>query len=214
MIWQLASFSFNPFSENTYVIWKSDGHGWVIDPGCSEEREYNVLKDFLRKHSIRPAGVLLTHAHIDHILGCHYFTRLHGLSVYVHQADRYNLNMASQVSMMYGIPYTPFGEALDYDGTQSGLPDSDNSIKRLFCPGHSKGSVCLYGEQDKFLIAGDVLFLESIGRTDLPGGNMQELERSIREQVYTLPDEVVVYPGHGPSTTVAHEKKNNPFVSG
>lgn len=214
MNWQLKSFTFNPFSENTYVIWKSNGHGWIIDPGCSDEQEYLMLHDFLIKHDIRPAGVLLTHAHIDHILGCHYFTRKHELAIYVHPQDRYNLEMAGQVSRMYAIPYTPFGEALNYDSEKNGLPDSDESIKLLYCPGHSKGSVCLYAEREKFLVAGDVLFRESIGRTDLPGGNMNELERSIKEQVYVLPDDVVVYPGHGPSTTIGHEKKNNPFVSG
>jgi glyoxylase-like metal-dependent hydrolase (beta-lactamase superfamily II) len=212
MKWTIHRFTFNPFSENTYVLITPEKNAFLIDPGCSDSGENEILNHFIAEQGITVHSILLTHAHIDHILGCHYFSNKLNVPVYLHKEDEYNLKMAPRAAMMYGVNYTPFENAYYFEDNQDEIVLNQSKLNILFTPGHSKGSVCFYAAHDGFLIGGDVLFRESIGRTDLPGGDLPALEKSIQSKIYTLPEQVVVWPGHGAETTVGHEKKKNPFV--
>ena len=209
---EIATFTFNSFYENTYVLTDEEGHGVIIDPGCANQDERDELDQYLYSASIAIQAIWLTHAHIDHILGLTYCLERHDVPFYLHHDEKEVLRMSPQIASLYHIPFTPVQqEAQLYDMDQE-LNIGHTSWKLLFTPGHSPGSVCFYHEESHQLIGGDVLFRDSIGRTDLPGGHHETLLQSISNKLYTLPDEVIVYPGHGPTTTIGYEKKYNPFV--
>lgn len=208
----VTSFTFNPFQENTYLLWTDTGNCLIIDPGCYGKEEEMTLATFIQENKLNPVRLINTHCHIDHVLGNPFVHQRWGLTPEIHPLEQSLLDAVPQYGMMWGIrsdqqPETKHtlldGSAVDLDG---------HTLQVLFTPGHSPGEVCLYSRDYNFLIAGDVLFHESIGRTDLPGGNYPQLEQSIRQRLYTLPDETKVYPGHGTSTTIDHEKRFNPFV--
>ncbi len=208
----LHCLTFNPFQENTYVLADDAGQAAVIDPGMSDEAERDEFDAFLRKHNLVLAACWLTHAHIDHVLGLAHVFDTYGLQPRVHPGERPVYDSNPQVAAMYGMPLAHLPEA-SYDITEAeAIQVGQLSLKPILAPGHSPASICFYLESDGLLIGGDVLFRDSIGRTDLPGGDHETLLRSIREQVYTLPRETVVWPGHGPQTTVAYERVNNGFV--
>ncbi len=207
----VAKFTFNPFQENTYVV--HDGkEAIVIDPGCWNKEEEHELQGFLKDNALRPVRLVLTHAHIDHILGCAWMHKRFGLLPELHRKDLPTLGMGERTASMYGIPYagTPEPDCFLAEGDTVALGDC--SLKVLFVPGHAPGHIALYSEKEGFVINGDVLFHHSIGRTDLPGGDLETLLSSIRTQLFTLGDNVKVYSGHGPDTTIGAEKKGNPFL--
>jgi len=207
-------FVFNPYQENTYIIYNDEGECIIIDPGMSTAREEEELVLFIEKNNLRPVKLLNTHCHVDHVLGNHFIASTYQLVPAFHEGEIPVLvevqNYAPQMGFRYDVSPIPL-EFLD-----------DNSIVRLgeyelFCilaPGHSPAHLCFYSSQFNFLIGGDVLFRNSIGRTDLPGGNHAQLLNSIKSRIYSLPNETVVYPGHGPTTTIGYEKENNPFIRG
>ena len=210
----LHPLPFNPFHENTYVLADDAGRAVVIDPGMSDRSEREGFDSFLRQHNLTLEACWLTHAHIDHVLGVPHVFAAYGLTPHLHELERPVYGANPQVATMYGMALATLPEPV-YDIVE-GTPVTIGqlSLKPLLAPGHSPGSVCFYHEASATLIGGDVLFRDSIGRTDLPGGDHETLLRSIREQVYSLPKETTVYPGHGPETTVAYERVNNPFVRG
>ncbi|HEX3967753.1 MAG TPA: MBL fold metallo-hydrolase [Edaphobacter sp.] len=180
----------------------------VVDPGDDIPRIITLLA----KHSLTVKQILITHAHIDHIAGAHRLKRLTGAPVLYNQNDLPLVKMMDAQADWLGIP-TPTVEAPDdtvEDGSLIAITGLSGSI--LHTPGHTEGSVCLYLPTQTLLLAGDTLFAGSIGRTDLPGGNIRKILTSIHERLLTLPDEVTVIPGHGPATTIGSERTSNPFL--
>lgn len=204
--------AFNPFLENTYFLWDESGECAIIDPGCSNTYEEETLADFIEINRLKPVILLNTHCHIDHILGNRYVSEHYGIGLHIHISDLPTLNAGELVADRYGIPYRPSPLPQGYlkEGTAVGFGKSELEI--VFTPGHSPGSVCFIAREDKFVIGGDVLFHNSIGRTDLPGGDHEQLLQSIRTELYTLPDDFTVYAGHGPETSIGFEKRTNPFI--
>ena len=209
----IASFTFNAFQENTYLLYdSSSAELLIIDPGCYTEEEESRVHDFVQEKSLKPRAILLTHAHIDHVLGLHAMQQTYSIPVYLHPKERSNLVNLPNYAPLFGI--RDYKEVEVSESLQKGqsIPIGQTALQVREVPGHAPGHVVFYLSEQKLLIAGDTLFYQGIGRTDLPGGDQRTLIRSIREQIYTLPDEVEVYPGHGPRTQVGYEKQHNPFV--
>ena len=211
-MFSVKQFTFSPVQENTYVVYNEKNVACIIDPGCYYENERNQLKEFIETRSLLPKYLLNTHCHLDHVFGNKFIHDTYGLTLHCHPNEKLVLDFAPAAGKMWGLPFDNYEGDLIFlnDGDQLEL-DKD-TFKILLAPGHSPGSICFYCKEQQFVIGGDVLFRESIGRTDLPGGDHQTLLKSIREKLFTLPDEVMVHQGHGPSTTVGYEKKNNPFL--
>lgn len=208
---QIKTFCFNPFSENTYILFNDDRLAWIVDPGCSDSREEKILFDFIHVQQLNVDQLLLTHAHIDHILGNAFITREYGLKPKMHMNELGILRSAASLAKMYGIPYSHSEEPEKFLEDNDIIKLGAQSWKCILCPGHSPGSLCFYNEQEGILIGGDVLFNGSIGRTDLPGGDHDSLLRNIREKLFSLDPQTIVYPGHGEPTTIRHELETNPF---
>ncbi len=208
----LHRLTFNPFQENTYVLANGDGEAIVFDPGMSDGSERQIFDSFLRQHSLTLKRCYLTHAHIDHILGLGHVRSTYGLEPHTHPGEQVVYTRGADMAGMYGLPLDEL-PACHYDLTEGTTVAFGNlELQIRLAPGHSPASICFYVPSEELLIGGDVLFRDSIGRTDLPGGNHELLLRSIREQLYTLPPATTVWPGHGPETTVRYERANNPFV--
>lgn len=209
---EIACLTFNPFQENTYILYDESKECVIIDPGCSDVNERKVLEQFIIDADLKPVRLINTHCHIDHILGNKFVAELYDLPLEIHEGEVVVLEAGTNVSQMYGIPYDPSPSASSFIKEGEEVKFGNTVLKSLFTPGHSPASLSFYNADDNILIAGDVLFRESIGRTDLPGGDYDTLIRSIKEQLLVLPDETKVFPGHGPSTTIGHERVNNPFL--
>ena len=207
----VAKFTFNPFQENTYVV-HNGSQAIVIDPGCGDASEERELEAFLSDNALEPVRLVLTHAHIDHILGNAWVHKRYGLLPELHAADVPLLKAGPRQASMYGVPMEPSPDPERYIEEGDVIKLGTDTLKVLFVPGHAPGHIALFCAAEHFVIAGDVLFMNSIGRTDLPGGDTDTLIRSIREQLFPLGDEVKVYCGHGPDTTIGHERKSNPFL--
>lgn len=205
-------FTFSPVQENTYVVYNEENLCLVIDPGCYFGNERRELQDFIEKYALAPKYLLNTHCHLDHVFGNDFVHHTYGLDLHLHLKEKPVLDVAPQFGISWALPFANYKGQLVYlkEGDEVGL--GNDTLKVLFAPGHSPGHICFYCEKQHFLIGGDVLFKESIGRTDLPGGDFQTLIASIKTQLFVLPDETVVYPGHGEPTTIGYEKKNNPFL--
>ncbi len=210
----IAIFTFNDFSENTYLLYDDSGECIIFDPGCNNEEEQSTLVEVIESNNLKPVKLINTHCHIDHVLGNKFISEKYNLPLISHEGEKQVLAMQPQVSAMYGIPYDPSPEIAETLDDGDILKFGNTELKVLFTPGHSPASISFYCKEEGIVIGGDVLFQGSIGRTDLPGGDFDTLANSIRTKLYTLPDETVVFCGHGPSTTVGEEKKNNPFVKG
>ncbi len=209
----LHYFTFNPFQENTYIIYDGTKECIIVDPGCYQAHEKTQLIDFIQQHHLRPVRLINTHCHIDHIFGNAFVAETYGLGLEIHKGELPVLEAVPQVASMYGIPYSePSPAPAKFIEVGETITFGSTELKVLFTPGHSPASVSLYCEADQFVLAGDALFQNSIGRTDLPGGDFDTLIRSIRQQLLTLPDSVKVYSGHGSSTTIGTEKQSNPFL--
>ena len=206
-------WSVGPFQENTYLIVNENNVGTVIDPGFSQSQEENTFKDFVEKNNIVLDSIVNTHCHIDHILGNDYCIRQWGLPLYYHLLEESNIERSIQMSQVWGIPYTPSPKANQYIDENSDVLLANQTVETWLVPGHCKGHLAFIHHESKSIFSGDVLFRESIGRIDLPGGDGDEIEESIK-RLYTLPDDYVVFSGHGPLTTIGHEKQFNPFVRG
>lgn len=209
----LKKFVFNPFSENTYIIYDDAGACIIIDPGCYYPEEKEALSSFIAEQELAPQKIVLTHGHLDHIFGCAYISDTYKIPIQAHAGTNALIRMMPQISSMYGIPSVPSPEATLFLEESDVLTLGTEVFQVLFCPGHSPDSLVYYHEKQGFLLGGDVLFQRSIGRTDLPGGNHEALLRSIREKLWPLPPETIVYSGHGEETTIGEEKQLNPFLS-
>jgi glyoxylase-like metal-dependent hydrolase (beta-lactamase superfamily II) len=207
--------TFNPFQENTYIVYDETGECIIFDPGCYSKEEKDSLVQIIDQHSLKPVRLINTHCHIDHVFGNKFVADTYGLELEMHKGEVPVLQAAPQSAAMFGLPlpdgplspepgrFIEEGEVIKFGNTE---------LKALMTPGHSPASLSFYCAASDFVIAGDVLFFGSIGRTDLPGGDYNTLIESIRTQLFPLGDQVTVYSGHGPETNIGYEKQHNPFL--
>jgi hydroxyacylglutathione hydrolase len=210
---QVKLFTFNPFFENAYILYDDTNECVIIDPGCYTKEEKESLVDFITAKGLTPVRLLNTHAHVDHIFGNAYVNYKYKLLPELHKLEEDGLRAADVYSNSYGVnpPRSPMPE--QYIDEDTAIKFGNTELKVLFTPGHSVGHVVFYDEAEGRLFGGDVLFRDGIGRADLPGGSFRTLINSIKEKLFTLPDSVTVFPGHGPPTTIGYEKENNPFLN-
>ena len=208
----IKSFTFNPFSENTYTLYDDTKDCIIIDPGCSHKAEENELAAYIRDHDLKPVRLLNTHCHIDHILGNKFVSETYGLPLEAHALETDNIERADSYAAMFGMDSIQTPAIAKYLKEGDIVAFGHSSLQVLFTPGHAPGHIVFYDPLQQILIGGDVLFRESIGRTDLPGGDYGTLIQSINDKLFVLSDNVVVYSGHGPETTIGYEKQYNPFL--
>jgi len=208
----IQSFTVNPVQENTYILYNDANDCCIIDPGCYFSSEEQAIKDFVHAKGLKPILLLNTHCHLDHIFGNRFIHKTYGLELHLHPLEKQVLDRGPASGQAWGLPFENYDGPLHYIEEGDVIRIGEVELHVLFTPGHSPGSVCFYSKEHKFLIGGDVLFNGSVGRTDLPGGDFKTLEESIKTKLYILPEDVIVYPGHGEATTIADEIKTNPFV--
>lgn len=208
----VQQFTFNPVQENTYILYNEERLCCIIDPGCYFASEEIELRNFIELHQLTPKYLLNTHCHLDHIFGNRFIQKTYGLILNLHRLEKLVLDFGPASGQMWQLPFDNYEGELNYFEEGDIIKLGNDELEILFTPGHSPGHVCFYNRAGKFLIGGDVLFNGSVGRTDLPGGDFSTLEQSIKTKLYTLHEDVIVYPGHGDSTTIGDEMKTNPFV--
>jgi hydroxyacylglutathione hydrolase len=209
---KIAAFVFSPIQENTYLLYDEFNNCAIIDPGCYYDAEKEQLVGFIRKIGLQPKMLLNTHCHLDHVFGNKYIAETFGLVAQIHQKEKPVLDFAPTSGLMYDMPFDNYSGEFIFLKEGDKLLIGEDELKVIEAPGHSPGHICFYCAKQNFLIGGDVLFNRSIGRTDLPGGNHEQLLKSIREKLFVLPDETMVYSGHGETTTIGEEKLQNPFL--
>lgn len=210
---QIVQLIFNDFSENTWLIYDETGECVVIDPGCYTMREKEHLAGEIARLRLRPVRLLNTHCHLDHVFGNAFVANSWSLSLEIHPEDLPILHAVPQVCRLYNMPepepspepahFLTDGEIVEFGNTR---------LEVIHTPGHSPGSVSFFCRNDKFIVSGDVLFYQSIGRTDFPGGHHDTLIASIKNKLFPLGDDVRVYSGHGQATTIGFERIHNPFL--
>ena len=208
---EIKQFTFNPFAENTYLV-SSGKKAMIIDPGMYDRQENEILVKFVLESELEMIHLINTHCHIDHVFGNEFIARKYGLELEIHKDEIPVLNIVPQVAQAYGLKYTPSPDPKIFlePGKTIKLGDSNWEIR--YVPGHAPGHIILIEHSEKVIIAGDTIFERSIGRTDLPGGNHDTLINKIKSEILTLPDDFIIYPGHGNSTDVGSEKTSNPFL--
>lgn len=210
---QIVQFTFNPLQENTLVVVDSNKNAVIIDPGCYFREEKEHLASFIEKNELKVLALLNTHAHLDHIMGNAFVKEKYGVDLYLHELDIPTLKMGEQSAHVYGLDQfenSPMPDKYLEEGQE--LKFGEISFEVIFGPGHAPGHVAFYNKDQSILINGDILFKGSYGRVDLPGGNFEDLKKSITEKLFKLPEETVVYCGHGPQTTIGAEKSSNPIL--
>ena len=205
-------FVFNSFGVNTYVLTDNTGKCLIVDPACQSKHEENELATFLNGNNLQPTGMVNTHFHIDHIVGNTFICNTFNLTPQCHKCCKMFWETAVEFGSVFGIKVENLIIPSNFIEEGDSIEFGNSSVQVLYTPGHADGSVCLVNHTERYVIAGDVLFRDSIGRTDLPTGNFDVLFQSITSKLFTLPDDYVVYPGHGPETTIGYEKRNNPFL--
>lgn len=210
---KIKTFVFNPFQENTYILSDDTGECIVVDPGCYEPDEKSTLSNYITENKLTCKILVNTHCHIDHILGNAYVESLYKPTVAAHTKDAFLLTEANRYGQVFGFTpdQPPVPTLLLNEGSE--LKFGNSSLKILHVPGHSPGSIALYSPDQNFVIVGDVLFKGSIGRTDLVKGDYDKLRESIFTKLMTLPADTMVFPGHGPKTTIHEEALSNPFLA-
>ena len=204
--------TFSPIQENMYILYNEQHKAIIIDPGCYFSAEQETLKNFIKDTGLTPVQLLNTHCHLDHVFGNKWVHDTWGLELYHHSGEEQMLKLAPLSGEKWGLPFQNYTGPLHFLEEGDTIQLGQDQLQVILAPGHSPASLCFYHQQQGILIGGDVLFHESIGRTDLPGGDHATLLKSIREKLFVLPDQTTVYPGHGSSTTIGHEKLHNPFL--
>ncbi len=202
----------NPLPENMYVLSDETGECIFVDPGCYYPEEQEAVKNYVEEHRLNPVKIVNTHCHFDHIFGVEFLRKEYEIPFLAHQEDAFLINGAAEQAKMFGFSIDPIGTIDAFIDEQDLVRFGNSTLQVFHVPGHSPGHVVFYSEPDGFLIAGDVLFHGSIGRTDLPGGDYQTLVAGIKEKLLPLPGKTTVYCGHGPETNIGFEKENNPFL--
>jgi hydroxyacylglutathione hydrolase len=209
---KIHPFVFNDFQINTYILTGDDGKCIIVDPGCYYDDEKEQLADFFKTNGFEPVMALLTHGHVDHILGSAFVSERFNVPLYGHRDDVPLLDGAMEHGRIFGFEVEQ-PPALDHYLEDGSIVDFNGETLKIYhVPGHSPGSIAIHSEQSNFVIVGDALFRGSVGRSDLPGGNHNVLITSIKEKLMVLNDNLTVYPGHGPSTTIGNERVSNPFL--
>ena len=208
----IQDFCFSAFQENTYVLYNEFKEAIIIDPGCYTRIEEKILSDFIRKENLKPTLLLNTHCHLDHVFGNNYVSETYGLTAHIHPNEQIVLDRLPEAAAKWGAPTEAYKGPIQYIQEGEIIPLGNVAFKVLLTPGHSPGSVCFYHVEQDFMIGGDLIFKDGVGRTDLPGANPQDLIKSIREQIFPLPDSLTIYSGHGPVTTWGREKEHNPYI--
>jgi hydroxyacylglutathione hydrolase len=205
-------FVFNSFGVNTYVLSDENGKCLIVDPACQYRGEETELLGFITGNHLNPVGMVNTHFHIDHIVGNTFICNTFKLKPQCHKSSRMFWETAPEFGSVFGLKVENLIIPLDFVAEGDRISYGNSSVEVLYTPGHADGSICLVNHAERYVIAGDVLFRDSIGRTDLPTGNFDILYKSITTKLFTLPDDYIVYPGHGPETSIGYEKRNNPFL--
>jgi glyoxylase-like metal-dependent hydrolase (beta-lactamase superfamily II) len=212
-MFQIKVFTFNPVAENTYVLYNESKAAIIIDPGCYYDEEKQELKSFISTNKLQPKLLLNTHCHLDHVFGNKFIAEEYNLTLKTHAAEKEVFLLAPASGLMFNLPFDNYKGEITYLKEGDVISLGEDKLEVIHVPGHSPGSICFYCARQKFLIGGDVLFHNSIGRTDLPNGSHEDLLKNIKQKLFVLPGNVKVYPGHGHETTIAAEKKNNPFLN-
>lgn len=210
----IETFTFNPLQENTYVVTNEKREALIIDPGCYFTAEEETLQNYLQQGGFTPVQLLNTHCHFDHVFGNKFVADTYHLELYLHPNEKLLLEYAPVSVQRFGLSFTNYKGNLHFLNDGDIIKFGSHEFIVLLTPGHSPGSISFYNAAQNFVISGDVLFFQSVGRTDLPGANTEQLTQSILTKLYTLPDETIVYPGHGQPTSIGYEKINNPFLRG
>jgi glyoxylase-like metal-dependent hydrolase (beta-lactamase superfamily II) len=208
---KLHCFTVGPFQENTYLL-TGGGEALLIDPGFTEKSEVSAFQEKLTEEQAVLKGIVLTHGHVDHLLGLNEVLNSYSVPVHLNDTDRYLWNNFASQAQMFGFQAEGFSFNPENLPEQKSWKSGSFHFEVIYTPGHAPDHVSLYHAEEQMLIAGDVLFKEGIGRTDLYKGDMKLLKQTIRQKLYTLPEDTKVFPGHGPSTTIGYEKQHNPFV--
>jgi len=205
-------FVFNTFQVNTYILKDESGECVIIDASCYEADEKREVKEYIEKNNLKLVRNLNTHCHVDHLFGNSFIAETYGIQPEYHEASVPFLTMAPEIARSYGYVMNDIPAPARFLKDKEKITFGNSELEVLYTPGHADGSVCFYNKEQGFLITGDVLFRDTIGRTDLPTGDLDLLMKSVREKIFTLPDDTLIYPGHGPETTIGYEKQNNPFI--
>jgi hydroxyacylglutathione hydrolase len=208
----LKKFTFNPYQENTYVLYDESNDCVIIDPGMYDGAEQNKLVVFIKENNLKPALLLNTHCHIDHVLGNKFVFDNWALKPQFNKGELPVLQSVASYAPQMGMRYELSPEPDTFLPQTGNVIFGNSKLEIIFAPGHSPAHLCFYAAAENFLIGGDVLFYQSIGRTDLPDGNHQQLIKSIKENLFILPNNCEVFAGHGQSTTIGFEKANNPYL--
>ena len=208
-------FTFSPVQENTYVLYNEQNKAIIIDPGCYFSAEQETLKNFITDTQLEPVRLLNTHCHLDHVFGNKWVSETWNLELYLHEGEQQMLQLAPLSGEKWGLPFQNYKGPLHFLAEGDTISLGNDALQVILAPGHSPASICFYCEKQAFLIGGDVLFRESIGRTDLPGGSGEDvLVNGIRERLFVLPDTTMVHPGHGELSWIGDEKDDNPLCGG
>lgn len=210
---QIHKLTYNPFQENTYILSDDTNECVIIDPGCFFKEEKEHFSNYIKEKGLKPVKLWNTHCHLDHIFGNNFVAQEYGLELGMHELDLPTLQGAEIAAKLYGFPQFELSPDPAYfinEGDQVAFGTS--TLEVIFGPGHAPGHIAFYSPDQKFVINGDILFKGSYGRYDLPGGNFDVLKESITQKMFKLPDETVVFAGHGPETTIGEEKKSNPIL--
>lgn len=210
---QIKKFTFNQVQENTFIVYDETNECVIVDAGCYFENERRELDDFIAIEQLKPVRLINTHCHFDHIMGVTHCRTKYQIPFEVPEGEAVLIEQAAEHGDLFNIPMEPVEapDAIFQEGDH--ITFGNSSLQVIAAPGHSPGGVTFYNTEQKILIAGDVLFYGSIGRTDLPGGSFERLVGNIKTKLLTLPEDTKVYCGHGPETTIGFEKKNNPFLT-
>lgn len=209
---KIKSFAFNPFQTNTYILSDATGEAIVIDPSFALPQENQQFDNYISDNNLKVVGVYNTHLHFDHCLGVNHMKKKYGMGYAAHKSGLRFIESAAAQASVYGVQIPDLDKPEKHISEEDIIKFGTSELRILFTPGHADGSLCFVSDQEHFVISGDVLFRESIGRTDLPTGNLDLLLESIHNQLFTLDGNFRVYPGHGPSTTIAQEISGNPFL--
>jgi glyoxylase-like metal-dependent hydrolase (beta-lactamase superfamily II) len=208
----IKCFQFSPIQENTYLLYNEFNNCIIIDPGCYFEEEREILAQYILSNRLKPQILLNTHCHLDHVFGNKFVSETYQLTPQIHPNEKQVLDYAPTSGLIYNMPFDNYIGPLKYIEAGEKIQLDNDELVSIFTPGHSPGSLSFYCKSQNFVIGGDVIFHRSIGRTDLPGGNLDTLISSIKNELFVLPDETVVYSGHGETTNIGDEKRDNPFL--
>jgi hydroxyacylglutathione hydrolase len=209
----IKKFAFNPFQVNTFVLWDETKECIIIDAGCYEDYEKSELIDFINNNGLKPVMQINTHCHVDHVLGNNAIFEHFNILPVIHKEGNVFYSSAHKQAMGYGFQTDKLYETDKFCVEGDIIKFGNSTLEILYTPGHADGSICLVSKDQKFVIVGDVLFQDSIGRTDFPTGNHDLLINNIKTKLFTLGDDFKVYTGHGPETNIGYERVNNPYLS-